>query len=232
MIITLTHRIAVATMEARCKMPIPSDKELKVCVFCKKSVANLATHIINQHPSIAEQLEEKSDFTRNPTSEGQSSPQISRPFSQNAPISTIGREVDDAVRTAINIKLLKMLEANPDMSIKQLKEMVDPAPVPSIKDKLEEYKLLKDLFGGKEIIQEEGSGSNQWLEIIGAALPIVKEMLPSRKKQLEENKNDGNGRIEEGSIRTIKPICEEITGDPTEPGSTSEEPGDPVEEQQ
>jgi len=213
-------------------MTIPTDKPLKECPYCLKSVSNLGLHIINQHPSILQQLEEKSDFTpRNIASEGQSSPQISRSFSQNTPVSMIGREVDDAVRTAINIKLLKMLEANPDMSIKQLKEMVDPAPAPSIKDKLEEYKLLKDLFGGKEIIQEEGSGSNQWLEIIGAALPIVKEMLPSRKQKLEEQKNDGNGRIEEGSIRTIKPIQEEAPGDPTESGSISEESGNPVEEQ-
>jgi hypothetical protein len=194
-------------------MPIPSDKPPRACKFCNKEVVNMATHIINQHPSILEQLDERIPET------SPSFSNIPTPPTQNKPIYTdINTMIREKLDTMLNIKIIEMLSANKDMSLVELKNAVAP-PQQTTLDDLKKY---HDIFYKTADVVEDGGG--KWIELATAALPMIAQMLP--KKQEELKKNDTEHRTTEAaSPRIRRLISQEITGNTGITGNTSGESG-------
>jgi len=201
-------------------MSIPTDKPLKKCPLCNKDVRNMGYHIANIHPSALAQLEEN---IPPPSPPATPTPTLSGKFS---PPGVVGGDLNALIRekveTMLNIKIVEMLSKGANVG-DVAKVLNPPQPTSFI-----ELKQMHDLiYSAKPHLEEkaEENSGNQWLELINNALPIVKDMLPQRKKQMEENKNVEFGTDEKGSVRILKPIQDQTSGDTDKPGSSSEESG-------
>lgn len=198
-------------------MPIETTKPLKNCKFCGKDYANLATHIINSHPSIVEQLDESAYIPTQNTTPLPLNVANGPPQRQH-----LGTDIDTMVReklnTMLNIKIMEMLSSNKDVSLMDIKQSLEPPKTTSLKELKEFHDLVysNNNNGGNE---ENG---NQWLDLINNALPIVSQMLPKKREELE--KNDRYKPIEDGRVATIRPISEEVARDTNKSGIDSEEP--------
>jgi len=200
-------------------MSIPTDKPLKICPLCNKEVRNLGMHIANIHPNTLKEY----DDVFPPSPPATPTPTLSGKFS---PPGVVGGDLNALIRekveTMLNIKIVEMLSKGAD--IRDVARVLNP-PQPT---SFMELKQMHDLiYSAKPHLEEkaEENSSNQWLELINNALPIVKDMLPQRKKQMEESKNVEFGTDEKGSVRILKPIQDEITGDTDKSGSLGEESG-------
>jgi hypothetical protein len=189
-------------------MPIESTKPLKMCKFCNKEVQNLATHIINMHPSIIEKLEEGVPTSENaPISHNYTAPQ-----QQNKPYNSINDMIREKLDTMLNIKIIEMLSANKDLSLPELKRALEPQQNTQLSDVIALHNAIyKDMPKATEVnIGGDGGG---WLELANNAIPLIREMLPQRKSE-ETQKNDAKHTgTEEGNIGIRRLIPQEITED-------------------
>lgn len=194
-------------------MPIDSAKPLKLCKFCNKEVQNLATHIINMHPSIIDKLEEGETTVRE-------IPQIQQ--RQISPPSDISAMIREKLDLMLNIKIIEMLSTQKDVSLQEISKAIQPPT------SLQEIKTYHDMMygnkGGLDInVESSGSNVSDWIEIAKLGLPIIAQMLP--KKQEEMKNVTEHRRTEERSTGILKPIQGEITGDTGKPGVSCQESG-------
>jgi hypothetical protein len=199
-------------------MPIISERPIKTCRYCNKDVQNLPAHIINQHPSILEQLEEGETKAIIQTPQNLTSMPPNTPLNQ---INMVSNDIDALVKqklnTMFNIRIIQMLSNN--ASLEDISKIVNPQPQQTLG--LKELKEFHDIVYNKTETQDSG---NQWLDLAVGALPIINRMLPEKQKHMEENKNVEHRTTKDGDIRKLKPISEQITRDTREPANTSDEP--------
>lgn len=203
-----------------------SDKPIKICHFCHKEVRNLGLHISNQHPNILAQLDEYADT-------GKINPQVPQtpPTPQiygSAPKGDINALIREKLDTMLNIKIIEMLSSNPNVSIQELQQTLNPPP----KTTIQELKELHDTFypESKKDLSDIQTG-NQWVDVALQALPIAKEMFSNiQKKPLEEKQNVRTR--EETNTRILRPISVETSRDSREPSSPAQEPGNTSEPKQ
>jgi len=200
-------------------MPFETNKPMKTCKFCSKQVANLAMHIINNHPSILEQLDETTPNASPNTSVSTASAGV---IPQNKPVtSDINALIREKLETMMNIKIIEMLASSKDVSLSEIGRAINPPP-PVQQIGLKEIKEYHDLiYAGGEM----ASGGNDWVGLATAALPIISQMLPAKKRQMEEVKNDEPRENERRSIRILKPVQKETSGNREESGGASEQSG-------
>ena len=194
---------------------VASDIILKKCRYCNKEVRNLGLHIVNIHPNILDQIEERipQSQDKNPTFEA-----LPRQIDQNKPIGDINAMIREKLDTMLNIKIIEMLSKNPDTSLQQISQALNPpAPIG-----LKEIKEYHDLIYQKEEKEIPETG-NQWIDLATSAIPLVRDMLHARKNQ--EVKQDEPRINEERDLRVLKPISLEAPGDTSQPASFSEESG-------
>lgn len=201
-------------------MTIPSEKPGKKCRYCGKEVKNLGFHVANNHPNILDQLEEISPSP--PPATPTPSPNSIKNPGVSGDINALIREKLD---TMLNIKIIEMLSSNPNASLQEISQAINPPQ----KTTLQELKEYHDLVYGSVTHTTAEEGGASFADVAMAAIPLIQEMLP--KKQ-EEKKNDKLGTSEERSLRILKPISAEVAGDPGESGGTRSESGDPSETKQ
>lgn len=202
-------------------MTIPSDKPEKTCKFCGKSVKNLGFHVANNHPNIMEQLEEN----YSPQAAKPNSTQPNTQASQSQ--GDLSSMVREKVETMLNIKIIQMLEKG--ASIEEIHRITNPPPqtqttgLDDIKKLVEIQRLIVPQHLPPSTASE--AVGTDWGAIIAAAMPIVGQLLTIRMKKPGDDINgfDEHRSDEETSIRILRPISEEITGDTEKPGSDSTE---------
>ena len=180
-------------------MSIPTNKPKKQCPYCLKEVNNLGFHVANNHPQIMAQLEEQKTPSPPPATPTLT-PQLVN-SDKNAGLS-VNNMVADALQTMLNIKIIEMLSNSKNASLQEISAAINP-PKPSTLQEIKEY---HDLVYGQETreIPETGNG---WVDLATAAIPLIREMLPAKKKEMEEaNKIDESGSDEKRNIRILRPI--------------------------
>jgi hypothetical protein len=188
------------------------EKKYK-CRYCSKQVQNLAQHIINLHPTILEKLEENLDLT--PPPPNLQTPTISHQRG-NADIGSLIREKLDLM---LNIKIIEMLSKSPNTTIQEISQAINPPQQTNLKDIVELHNLIYPEREEMPVIET----GNQWVDIAQQALPIVKDMLQSRKPKQESDLNVRGG--EKTNTGILKPIQLEITRDTRKSSNASEKPG-------
>jgi len=201
-------------------MVFQSEKQLKLCPYCGKSIANLATHIINQHPKILEQLEEKGSET--PPDQSHSVPNAGL-NTQNKPIAGDTKAlIREKLDTFFDAALLKYMSSNDNVGIKDLAAIANPPQQTSLHDYIEFHKLMNSQ---KSEPVESGAG---WMDLLNNALPIIGQMLPNKRSEVknELRTNEGasipvSGTIQqEAGEHRNKPI--DLSEESSDPGSKSE----------
>lgn len=199
-------------------MPIETDKPLKTCKYCGKQYANLATHIINSHPSIMEQLNETTPINT------REMPKIleNTPLQQqNRAFSSINEMIREKLDTMLNIKIIEMLSANKEMSLIDLKKTLEPQKNTT----LQELKEYHDLVYGS-VQNNESDNGNQWLELANNALPIIKEMLPKKAEGVKNVERVGTEKRDLGIHRLVSSETPNDRGKPSNiGGKPSDTPG-------
>lgn len=203
-------------------MPIETNKPFKICPYCKKEVQNLGQHISNIHPGILDQLNEMA------TPEMPSTPSNTPQIQQNSPVFDIDRMIYQKLNTMLNLKIIDMMTSNPGMSIKDIKEITTP-PEDEL-TKLERYHKLFYKESSPGLNVNVDGGASDWIEIAKLALPVIGKMIPERK--MEVKKDEPNRRDEREDRPILKPIYEEIAGDPIKSGSNLEESGISIQAEQ
>ena len=207
-------------------MTIPSEKPMRECKFCGKHFRNLGFHVANNHPNILNQLEEHSPdvVPKQPDTN-----QIARPLAQNNPSQAVSSDLNqlirDKVETIFNIKILQMLTSQPDVSIKEVQTMLNPPQPMGLSEIKQYHDMVYNERERSNVNVDLGGDSNDWIELAKLALPIVGQLLPQKKKELEANKDDEFRGDEKGSVRVLKPIQKEVAGNTIESGSISKESG-------
>jgi len=200
-------------------MTIESDKPLKKCGICGKDVRNMGYHVANIHPKVFEKINETSEepiiySNEKPRTQNQNTPTVGN-------TSDINSMIREKLDLMLNIKIIEMLSKSPNVSLNEISAAINP-PQPTKLSELKEYHDL--VYGERE--RDMPETGNQWIDLATTAIPLIREMLPTKKKQLEEeSKNVTNSGIEERSIRVLKPISEETSRDTSKSGSFSEESG-------
>lgn len=190
-------------------MPIESDKPNKICVYCNKEIKNLGLHIINAHPSILEQLEEKTPNLPQGSMTPQQSPSVttSRPLSGGDTRSMIREKLE----AAIDIKLLQMLEKG--ASVEEINRVINPPPVQSqksLKEQLEELNEFNKLLGNRQVSIETSDGSgDKWTEVLIGLVPTLLQMFANKKQPMEAVKNVEHRTNEIGSVEDITTLSGE-----------------------
>jgi hypothetical protein len=206
-------------------MPIESNRPIKKCKYCTKEVQNLATHIINSHPSILEQLEEGEIKTPPET------PPKALNTPQNATI--ISEDTETLIRRKLNtlmdIQIIKALGSGAEL--KDIRALVTPQKTPQ--EVITETIALHNAIypKGNNTVVESGSSVNQWLELANNALPIIRDMLP-KKQSMEVKQNDGYKEPTRGDRKPIRTISQQIAEHRGESGSISKESGIDVRAEQ
>jgi len=186
---------------------IKSNKTLKKCLVCQKEVYNLVPHFLTSHPSLVEKIEH---LEQAPLSQQQ--PVQQQPV-QAASISSLIKEKLDIM---LNIKIIEMLSNSPDTSLKDISDAINPQPKTTLKELKEMHDLI---YPEQQQIVETG---NQWFDIAQQAIPIVKDLMQSKKQQGVVN----NVRTRETpGPGVLKPIHRQITGDSRESKSDSTKSG-------
>lgn len=199
-------------------MPFETNKTKRICPECGKEVANLGLHIANVHPKLMEKLEGSEHQAPPPQPY---SSQLPRPPAQNTAVAgDLNALIREKLDTMLNIKIIEMLSKNPDTSLQQISQALNP-PQPL---GLREIKEYHELVYGKEEreLPETGNGT---IDLITAAIPLIRDMLPAKKAEMEAQKNVKHSGNKEGDRTILKPISLEVAGDPGEPGSPGKEPG-------
>jgi hypothetical protein len=193
------------------------EKKYK-CRYCGKQVQNLAQHIINLHPTILEKLEETIiDYPSNFQPPGSAGIRQDLPAPKISDISTLIREKLDLM---LNIKIIEMLSKSPNTTLQEINQAINPPPQQSLKELVELHNLIYPEKEDPPMIET----GNQWVDIAQQAIPMVKDLLQSRKQpNMESGINVRRG--EKNNPGILKPIQLKAPGDPGEPGSFSEKPG-------
>jgi hypothetical protein len=195
-------------------MPFESNKPLKKCGVCGKEVHNLGLHVTNNHPQILAQLDESAPALPAKLDYGSNSGVIA----QNKPsVGSINDLIREKLDVMMNIKIIEMLSSSKSPDLQQLSAALNPPQ----KTTIQELKEFHDLVYPKER-ESSGEGAG-WIDVINNALPIVAQMIPARRAEVVKNEFGAN---ENGSIQLLKPIQDEVTGDPAKSGGFSEESGD------
>jgi len=206
-------------------MTIESDKQNKTCPYCYKEVKNLGLHIINNHPTIINKLEEEEN--QSPAEYSKQIPEKPN-LVRTTPQGDISSMIKEKLETMLNIKLIQMLEKG--ASIEDINRIMNPPPPPQtsgleeLKKLLEMQKLITPqtpMFAG-----EVAEPSINWIELIKEGLPILAQMLQQRKNNNMESVNNGfnTGEFEETSARLPELISGEIAEDRRESSNIGEEP--------
>lgn len=160
-------------------MVISSDKPLKICPFpeCRKEVRNLGFHIANQHPHAFAKMDSSQDSAKQVAPLSMiNSPVIAEP------VKSVQQILSEKLDTMLNIKIIQMLEHG--ASLEQIQQSIRPS---SSNITLEDIKKYHDLFyTGKQAVENEDN-TGKWIDLATTALPIIREMLPGKKAELEQD---------------------------------------------
>ena len=201
-------------------------KDKKKCHICGKLVYELGLHIANIHPQIMQKLEE-SGFNETQTSQEKQeqlpSFGIKPPLSQQNRVVVVGQgSINEMIRekldTMLNIKIIEMLSRNPEVSINDIHQAINPPQ--NTQPSLQDLKTYHDLVFGEDYERERPGESQggEWAAIAKEAIPIVKNMLQSKTTtQQGAVANVRSGESTNPGI--LKPIQLKVTGDTTKPGS-------------
>lgn len=186
---------------------------LKKCRYCGKEVMSLANHIVRMHPAVIEQIEEV------PQQQVINTPVSPILPAQNVKIGDISTLIRDKLDIMLNIKIIEMLSNSKDMNLADIQKAISP-PTKTTIEELREY---------REFLKTENppyiETGNQWVDIAQQAIPIIKKMVPQKKKQTEVDLNVREGNRETGNI--LKPLSIKVAGNTTESRSTIQESGTP-----
>jgi len=153
------------------KMVIDSIKPNKICPLCQKQIRNLGFHLANQHPNILDRLDNFADTGYDkPLAPATPTPQL-YPSPPRGDINALIREKLD---TMLNIKIIEMLSNNPNVSIQELQNAINPPQKTTIQE-LKEYHDL--VYGEKEEELPYIETENEWVNIIQQFLPVIKELF-------------------------------------------------------
>jgi len=206
-------------------MAIESDKPVKTCPYCKKSVVNLGLHIINAHPTIMEQLEERQNETTPQKTSFDAEP---RP----KPINVVSEDTETLIRRKLSmlmdIQIIKALGAGAEL--KHIQAMITPAK--TAQETINEAIALHNAIyppNQRNVVDvvAEATDTNQWLELAKVALPAIAQMLPQKRTELqnEVKTNDAEHRtIEERSVGVRRLVSTQNTGNTGQPSNISREP--------
>lgn len=208
---------------------IESDKPLKTCPYCYKEVKNLGLHIINNHPTIINKLEEEEN--QSPAEYSKQIPEKPN-LVRTTPQGDISSMIKEKLETMLNIKLIQMLEKG--ASIEDINRIMNPPPPPQTSG-LEELKKLLEMQKlitpqTPMIAGEVAEPSINWIELIKEGLPILAQMLQQRKNNNMESVNDGSntGEREETSPRVLELVQTETSNDRNEPSDIGKEPSNNI----
>lgn len=201
---------------------IPSDKPLKKCPFCGKEIRNLGYHVAQVHPQILEKLEESSNlYPQSGTSPqvlptaAPNNPQIGRPLPENRPpVGDINSMIREKLDVMLNIKIIEMLSKSPDVSLQQISQAMNPPQPMGIRE-IKEYHDLFYPVQKAAAVDSEGEG---WIDLATAAIPLIEKLIPAKKEGMKIDESRGT---QDGGIPLLRPIQQEITGDPAQPASPS-----------
>lgn len=202
-------------------------EDKKKCRYCGVERANMAEHIINRHPSVLEKIEES--ILEYPSNSSQAAtspttPPTTTPQRQSTDIGTLIREKLDLM---LNIKIIEMLSKSPNVTLQELNQAVNPPQQTSLKELVQFH---KEIYGDQEKEPPYIETGNKWVDIAQQAIPIVKDMLQSRKQPQEVDQNVRRGEKTNPGI--LKPIQLKIAGDPAKPDQLGKEPGAPGDPEQ
>ena len=194
-------------------MVFSSDKNDKECFYCKKLVKNLGYHIANQHPNVFSKIDDA------PPIDNITSPNLVTSDKNN---SVYRGNINDMIRekldTMLNIKIIEMLSKG--ASIDDITKISQPQATQPAGVTLEEIKKYHDIVFPNGVPKIEGETFN-WGELLINALPVIKEMLPQKRKEIEDNGYTNN---KDGDIPILKPISQQIAGDTIKSSNISQEP--------
>ena len=203
-------------------MVFSSNKPIKICPICKTEIRNLANHIANKHPSEFARMENYNTPLDNSiiTSKEENTPPLNNTLSRGQNFRDILNEKLDQM---LSIKVIQMLEKG--ASLQDIQTIINPPQQKGIS--LEDLKTYKELFVQNTQtplnvnIPTESDNSSEWLSLINNALPIVKEMLP--KKNAEVQQDDKYRSNKDGSVSDNREIQQEITRNTIQSDCTSQE---------
>jgi hypothetical protein len=214
------NRAGIITHPKKTQKGVKMAENKKKCRYCGVERANMAEHIINRHPSVLEKIEETIlDYPSNFNQAATSPP----PPTQTTPVRAsgdIGVLIREKLDLMLNIKIIEMLSKSPNTTLQEINHAINPPPQQSLKELVELHNLIYPEKEDPPMIET----GNQWVDIAQQAIPMVKDLLQSRKQpNMESDLNVRRG--EKNNPGVLKPIQLEIAGDPGKPGSTSEKPG-------
>jgi len=208
---------------------IPSDKPPKTCPYCLKEVFNLGVHVVNNHPTVLAQIEEKQGISSNvevslPIQQQQQA--IPVPASPQLTGSASTKQlIRDAIEDMTNIQILKMLQK--DVPLEQINKMLNPAPQTQQVDQLAQLEryasIISKIRGPAGPVVQVAESSTDWGALAGQALQVLPQLLNLRKNKTEDENNVEHRADEEGNNGICELIPEKIAGDTGESADSSKE---------
>jgi hypothetical protein len=204
-------------------MPIESDKPFKTCRYCQKSVVNLGLHIINAHPTILEQLEEGQQETT-PQAPQQDNYKNNKVVSEDTE-TLIRRKLS----MLMDIQIIKALGAGAELG--DIKAMITPAK--TAQESINEAIALHNAIyppNQRNVVEAvaEATNTDKWLELATVAIPAIAQLLPQKRKEIEQLKEEKQNVtehriIEKGSAGIRRLIPQEVARDKRESSNTGGE---------
>lgn len=221
MLVNAEHKSSISRM-------ISKNKPLKKCSFCNKELNDLGLHIARQHPNILSQLDE---FNLNipviPPANSPMATPIHAVADTAGATGMTGNFPDVAVMIRqkldlmLNIKIIEMLSKSSDTGLKEIAEAINPPRETT----LDEIKKYHDIFYKDNTPIETG---NEWVNVAANALPLVKDLIASRRQLQQQGGIPDATNVSEGDrgrAQILKPIQFETTGDTGEPSGIGKESG-------
>jgi len=193
---------------------INSEKKTKICSYCNKEVKNLGFHISNLHPNVFSKIDDTPNTEKVLTDNSTNITTTLKPSQLS-----INEMIKDKLDTMLNIRIIEMLSKNASLS--EIQQVLNPTPKTTIEELKQYHDLVYSDNKNNGVNLNVGENSSGWLELATNALPIISQMLPQKQKELKQD--DELRRSEERSLRILKPISEEVTGNREESRKFSEE---------
>lgn len=204
---------------------IPSDKPPKTCPYCLKEVFNLGVHVVNNHPTVLAQIEEKPGISNSI----ENNPPSNLPVPVSSPPTIPGQIstkqlIREKLEEMMDIQILKMLKQ--DVPLEKINQMLQPQTqqVDQLAQ-LERYaNVIAKIRGPAGPVPQIGESSTDWGAIATAGIQLLPQLLNLRKNKTEDENNVEYRTDKEGNTGICELIPEEITRDTGEPAHSGEEP--------